>query len=318
MQRPRRLRQNQSLREMVRETEVLPQHLIWPLFIKEGITQKVPVASMPGVFQWPVKEAAAEAKNAYAKGIRSVILFGIPTKKDKKASQAYAKAGITQQAVAAIKNRIPELQVITDVCLCEYMDHGHCGIVTAKGEIENDSSVELIAKTAVSHAESGADLVAPSDMMDGRVKAIRQALDTGGYDSVPIMSYAVKYASSFYGPFRQAAQSAPAFGDRKTYQMDFANSREALKEAALDEKEGADFIIVKPALPSLDIISKVAAQTSLPVVGYQVSGEYAQIKAAAQNGWLDEKQVVLESLTAIRRAGAQLVISYFAKEFVSR
>ncbi|MDO8519108.1 MAG: porphobilinogen synthase [Deltaproteobacteria bacterium] len=308
IQRPRRLRQNRSLREMVRETEILPRHLIQPLFIKEG-TEKRPIPSMPGLFQWPLALVAREAAEIYKTGIRSVLLFGIPAKKDKKASGAYALDGIVQQAVAVIKEKIPELQVITDVCLCEYMDHGHCGLVNAKGEIENDSSLELITRTAVSHAEAGADIVAPSDMMDGRVAAIRSVVD------IPIMSYAVKYASSFYGPFREAAMSAPAFGDRKTYQMDFANVREALREAALDEKEGADFLIVKPALPYLDIITKVSAQTSLPVVGYQVSGEYAQIVAAAQNGWLDKKQAVFESLTAIRRAGARLVITYFAKEF---
>ena len=303
------------LRELVRETEVLPQHLIYPLFIKEGISKKVPVASMPGVFQWPVKEAADEAASAYKAGIRSVLLFGIPEKKDNRASGAYAREGIVQQAVVAIKSKVPKLQVITDVCLCEYMDHGHCGIVSAKGRIENDSSVELLALTALSHAVAGVDMVAPSDMMDGRVKAIRRVLDDAGKTEIPIMSYAVKYASSFYGPFREAAESPPSFGDRKTYQMDFANAREALKEARLDEKEGADFIIVKPALPYLDIISKVSSQTSLPVGGYQVSGEDSQIIAASQKGWIDRGQAVFETLTAIRRAGAQLVITHFARAF---
>lgn len=316
IQRPRRLRNNPVLREMLRETDVRSEHLIYPLFVKEGLTRPQAVKSMPGVFQWPLKEIAREAADCWKKGIKAILLFGIPTQKDLRASQAISAGGIVQQAVKAIKEKTPDLFVITDVCLCEYMSHGHCGIVNAKGHIENDSTLELLAQAAASHVRAGADMVAPSDMMDGRVAAIRRQLDGIGFTDTPIMSYAVKYASAFYGPFRDAAESVPQFGDRRGYQMDGARVGEALREAALDEAEGADLLIVKPALPYLDIIAKVAAKTHLPVVGYQVSGEYSQIKAAASKGWLDEKAVVAESLIAIRRAGAQLVITYFAKEFL--
>ena len=313
-ERPRRLRENPLLREMVRETSVTPGHLISPLFVKEGISEKIPVSSMPGVFQLPVRHVAAEARSILAAGIKGVLLFGIPKKKDERASAAYDKNGIVQGAVKTLKNSSPDLTVITDVCLCEYMSHGHCGVVGKNGEIENDSSVELLSKTAVSHAEAGADIVAPSDMMDGRVGAIRKSLDASGFKGTVVLSYAVKYASSFYGPFREAAESPPKFGDRKSYQMDPANRHEALREAKLDEAEGADILMVKPALPSLDIISLLKAHTTLPIAAYQVSGEYAMICAATEKGWLDKKQAVLESLTAIRRAGAQLIVTYFAKE----
>ena len=299
---------------MVRETDLNPRHLIAPLFIKEGINKRIPIPSMPGVHQLPVNEAVIEAKELAKRGIKSVILFGIPAKKDSRASGAYDKNGGVQNAIRAIKTKIPEMAVIGDVCLCEYMDHGHCGIVNKKGEIENDSSLELLAKTALSQAEAGADMVAPSDMMDGRVRAIRGALDESGFSQLPIMSYAVKHASAFYGPFRDAAESAPKFGDRKTYQMDPANIRETLREAKIDEKEGADIILVKPALPCLDIIAQVSSRTTLPVAAYQVSGEYSMICSAAEKGWLDRKQTVIESLTAIRRAGAQLIVTYFARE----
>ncbi len=296
---------------MVRETQFSVEQLILPLFIKEG--KGGPVPSMPGVDQLTVDGAVKAAKEADSLGIPAVILFGIPAKKDERASQAYAKDGIVQKAIKAIKNKVPELMVITDVCLCEYMSHGHCGIVE-KGRVLNDPSLELLAQSALSHAEAGADMVAPSDMMDGRVKAIRQTLDAAHFTDIPIMSYAVKYASAFYGPFRDAAESTPKFGDRKTYQMDPANLREAVREATLDEKEGADILMVKPALPYLDVIRVVRETTSLPVAAYQVSGEYSLIKAAAEKGWVDEKAVMLETLLSIRRAGADLILTYFAKE----
>lgn len=318
IQRPRRLRYNKILREMVQETVVLRQQLIYPLFVKEGIKDKVPIGSMPGIYQLGLKDIVSEAVDCWKKGIRAIILFGIPTKKDAQASGAYDRNGIVQQVVKAIKDKCPELLVITDVCLCEYMDHGHCGIVNQNGIVLNDPSLELLAKTALSHAEAGANMVAPSDMMDGRVGTIRRALDELGYSKIPIMSYAVKYSSHFYGPFRDAAESTPEFGDRKSYQMDFANARDALREAKLDEEEGADIIMVKPALPYLDIITRVSEQTNLPVAAYQVSGEYAMITAAVKNGWLDGDQVILESLTAIKRAGAQLITTYFAKEIVNK
>lgn len=339
--RPRRLRYNATLRGMVKETTLQPNQLIYPLFIKEGITEKIPVDSMPGIFQLSIKDAVSEAEDCWRRGIRSVILFGIPAKKDSQASGAYDKNGIIQQAIRAIKDKCSDIVVTTDVCLCEYMDHGHCGVVresrvtshesrvtghwslearnkrrATSDVIDNDASVELIAKTALSHVEAGADLVAPSDMMDGRVRAIRQVLDQSGHVRIPIMSYAVKFASSFYGPFRDAAESPPQFGDRQSYQMDFANVRDALKEAKLDEEEGADIILIKPALPYLDIISRVSSQTNLPVAAYQVSGEYSMIVSACEKGWLDRKGIVAESLLAIRRAGAQLIITYFAKEAI--
>lgn len=296
---------------MVRETRLAPDQLILPLFVKEGAT--APIRSMPGHFQLSLGDLVKEAKESFKLGVPAVILFGIPKKKDETASEAYAKNGIVQKAVRTLKEKIPELVIITDLCLCEYMSHGHCGVVRGK-KIDNDSSLELLAQTALSHVEAGADLVAPSDMMDGRVRAIRRILDKNSFSHIPIMSYAVKYASAFYGPFREAAGSAPKFGNRKSYQMDPANSREAIREAKLDIKEGADIITVKPALPYLDIIQVVRAEINVPVAAYQVSGEFAMIKAAAQKNWLGEKSVVMESLTAIRRAGADLIITYFAKE----
>lgn len=315
--RPRRLRQNATLREMLRETVLLRRHLVQPLFIKEDISSPKPIGAMPGIFQLPIADAVKEAKVLWKSGIRAVILFGIPSKKDLKASGAYAENGLVQKTIRALRKALPDLVIITDVCLCEYMEHGHCGIVNQKGKILNDPSVELIARTALSHAKAGADMVAPSDMMDGRVAAIRNLLDAEGFTDTPIMSYAVKYASSFYGPFREAAESAPHFGDRKTYQMDYGNAREALKEAALDEAEGADILMVKPALSNLDIISKLHAKTNLPLAAYQVSGEYSMICAASKAGMIDKDQVALEALTSIRRAGAQLIITYFAKAVAS-
>lgn len=309
--RPRRLRSRDAIRKMVRETRLSADQLVLPIFVKEG--KGGPVRSMPGVSQLTVAQAVKEAANAHKLGIPAIILFGIPAKKDDEASGAYDPDGIVQRATKAIKNKIPDLVVMTDVCLCEYMSHGHCGIVE-KGKVLNDASLELLARTAVSHAEAGADLVAPSDMMDGRVAAIRNALDESGFLETPIMSYAVKYASAFYGPFRDAAESAPKFGDRKTYQMDPANVREALREAKIDEQEGADILMVKPALAYLDVIAKVREATHLPVAAYSVSGEYSMIKAAGQRGWVDEKAVMMETLLAIRRAGADLIVTYFAKE----
>lgn len=323
IERPRRLRQNPILRKMLQDVQVMPEHLVYPLFVKEGVAEKIPIPAMPGQFQWSLNELVAEARDCWEKGVRAIILFGIPQHKDEKASSAYALDGIVQQALRAIKKTCPDLLVITDVCLCAYMDHGHCGVLrqsTADSRlstavnIDNDASLELLAKTAVSHALAGADMVAPSDMMDGRVGAIRGALDESGFNFIPIMSYAVKYASNFYSPFRDAAESKPKFGDRKTYQMDFARAQDAVREALLDEKEGADILLVKPALPYLDILKTLAAKTTLPLAAYQVSGEYSMICAAAEKGWIDREQVILESLTAIKRAGAQLIITYFAKE----
>lgn len=309
--RPRRLRSREAIRKMVRETRLSVEQLIVPLFVKEG--KGGDVKSMPGVAQLSVTQVVKEAREIRKLGIPSVLLFGIPSKKDEEASGAYDADGIVQRAVSAIKDATPDLVVITDVCLCEYMSHGHCGVIE-KGKILNDDSLELLTRAAVSHAEAGADIVAPSDMMDGRVAAIRRGLDESGFSDTAILSYAVKYASAFYGPFRDAAESAPKFGDRKTYQMDPANVREALREARLDEKEGADILMVKPALAYLDVISKVRVATNLPVAAYNVSGEYSMIKAAAQKGWIDEKAVMMETLLAIRRAGADLIVTYFAKE----
>jgi len=316
-QRPRRLRQNNTLRTMLQETRLDKSELIMPLFIKEGLKEKKAIQSMPGHFQLNLKDALKECGEITKLGIKSVILFGIPKNKDAKASQAHDKNGYLQQTIQAIKNKYPQLYIITDVCLCEYMSHGHCGLVNSKGQIVNDPSLELLAQTAVSHAEAGADMVAPSDMMDGRVAAIRKALDATGFENMPIMSYAVKYASAFYGPFRDAAESAPQFGDRKTYQMDYANSNEALREAELDIKEGADILMVKPALAYLDILSKLKQKYTVPLAAYQVSGEYSQIMAAAKNGWVDEKALMIETLTAIKRAGAQLIVTYFAKKMAA-
>ncbi|RUM88831.1 MAG: porphobilinogen synthase [Thermodesulfatator sp.] len=320
--RPRRLRKTGAFRAMVRETTVSKDHLIYPIFVAPGKKLCQPIASMPGVFQMSVDTAVKEAREAYELGLPAVLLFGLPEKKDAKGSHAWIKSGVVQKAVSAIKKAVPDLMVITDVCLCEYTSHGHCGMLVkdkARGGdsvlIDNDATLELLQKVALSHARAGADMVAPSDMMDGRVGAIREALDENGYEQIPIMSYAVKYSSSFYGPFRDAAECAPQFGDRSSYQMDVANSREALREATLDMEEGADILMVKPGMPYLDIIGLLRQEFTLPIAAYQVSGEYAMIKAAAQNGWLDEKRVIHESLLCFRRAGADIIITYFAKDF---
>ena len=311
--RPRRLRRTDALRRMVRETHLRPEDFIYPMFAVPGKGVRLEVPSMPGVYRLSVEHLVQEAKEAADLGVPAVLLFGLPQKKDDTGSEAASPGGAVQQAVRQLKKQLPNLVVITDVCLCGYTSHGHCGLIHG-GEVDNDATLEVLAQVAVSHAEAGADMVAPSDMMDGRVGAIREALDERGFEMVPIMSYAVKYASSFYGPFRDAAESAPAFGDRRSYQMDPANVREALKEAALDVEEGADILMVKPALPYLDIISQLAAEFDLPIAAYQVSGEYAMIKAAAQKGWLDENAVMLESLLSIKRAGADLILTYFAKQ----
>lgn len=311
--RPRRMRRNENFRRMIRETLLLPDHLIYPLFVVFGKGVRRPIPSMPGVFQLSIDEAVKEVRECRSLHIPAVILFGIPDHKDEKASGAYAPDGIIQRAMKTLKEKVPEVLIIGDVCLCEYTSHGHCGVLRGN-EVDNDATLELLARTALSQARAGADMVAPSDMMDGRVAEIRQALDENGFEHLPIMSYAAKYASAFYGPFREAAESAPQFGDRKGYQMDPANAREALREVTLDVEEGADIIMVKPALPYLDIIRQVREEFDLPVAAYQVSGEYAMIKAAAQKGWLDERSIVLESLIAIRRAGADLILTYFAKE----
>ena len=311
--RPRRLRRTETFRAMIRETRLAPEQMIYPLFVLPGKGVREPVPSMPGVFRLSVDQLAAEARDCLALGVRSVLLFGLPDKKDGLGSGAYAKNGIVQQAIRELKNRAPDMTVVTDVCLCEYTDHGHCGCLAGE-EVDNDATLELLAKTALSHAQAGADMVAPSDMMDGRVSEIRTALDEENFHNVPIMSYAVKYASAFYGPFRDAAECAPQFGDRRGYQMDPANSREALREATLDVDEGADILMVKPAIAYLDIIARLHDEFDLPVAAYQVSGEYAMIKAAAERGWIDGERVMAESLIAIRRAGADIILTYFAKE----
>ena len=298
---------------MVRETSLSPDDLIYPLFVTFGKGVKNKISSMPGCFQMSVDNIVKEAQKAYNLGIPAIILFGIPRHKDAKASEAYSPQGDVQKAIKAIKNKIPELVVITDVCLCEYTDHGHCGIIK-KGKILNDPTLELLAKEALSHAKAGADMVGPSDMMDGRVAVIREALDTNGFDDLPIMSYAAKYSSAFYGPFREAAESTPSFGDRKSYQMDPANRREALKEVALDIEEGADIVMVKPAMSYMDIISDVKDNFDLPVAAYNVSGEYSMIKAAAKMGWIDETNVMMELLTSFKRAGADMILTYHAVE----
>jgi porphobilinogen synthase len=315
IQRLRRTRRTAGLRGLVRETELSPSDFIYPIFVIAGEDVRNPIASMPGIFQLSINHAVEEARRAHALGIPGVLLFGIPDEKDEAASGAYDPEGVVQLATRAIKDTLPELLVVTDVCLCEYMSHGHCGIVDGeRGEILNDVSVELLARTASSQAEAGADIVAPSDMMDGRVAALRSELDREGHEEVPIMAYSAKYASAFYGPFREAAESAPQFGDRRGYQMDPANAREALREVALDVEEGADVIMVKPALPYLDVIRSVRESTDLPVAAYNVSGEYSMLKAAVQNGWLDEERAVLETLTGIKRSGAEIIISYHAPE----
>jgi porphobilinogen synthase len=298
---------------MVRETALSARDFIYPLFVTHGKGVRKEIASMPNAYQLSIDYLVKEAQEASRLGIPAVILFGLPKKKDERGSEAYAPTGIIQQAVKAVKDRLPELVVITDVCLCEYTSHGHCGIVK-EGRVLNDPTLELLAREAVSHAEAGADLVAPSDMMDGRVKAIRAALDQEGFEMTPILSYAAKYASAFYGPFREAAGSSPQFGDRKSYQMDPPNVREALREVALDIEEGADIVMVKPALSYLDVIYRIRSAFNVPVAAYQVSGEYAMIKAAARLKWLNEDRVVIETLTSIKRAGADLILTYFAKE----
>jgi len=315
--RPRRLRDKALLRKMVRETALSSDDLIYPLFVVHGRGLRQPIAPMPGQYRLSVDEVVKEAKDAASMGIPAVLLFGIPEDKDPRGSEAYADEGIVQQATRAIKDTVPDLLVITDVCLCEYTSHGHCGIVE-DGRVKNDPTLELLARTAVSHAEAGADLVAPSDMMDGRVAAIREALDEASFGETPIMAYSAKYASSFYGPFREAAGSTPQFGDRRSYQMDPANVVEALREVALDVDEGADIVMVKPALPYLDVVSRVKAEFGLPLAAYSVSGEYAMIRAAGTLGWLDEERAMMEALVSIRRAGADLVITYFAKDAARR
>ena len=314
-QRLRRTRRTAALRGLVRETRLSPQDFIYPLFVTVGEDVRNPVDSMPGVFQLSINHAVEEARRAYDLGIPGVLLFGIPAEKDEAGSGAYDPEGIVQLATRAIKDAVPEMLVVTDVCLCEYTSHGHCGVVEkGTGQVLNDVSLELISRTAASHAEAGADIVAPSDMMDGRVGRIREMLDDAGFTHVAIMSYAAKYCSAFYGPFRDAAGSAPAFGDRRSYQMDPANAREALTEVQLDVGEGADIVMVKPALPYLDVVRRVRETTDLPVAAYSVSGEYAMIKAAAQNGWLDEERAVLEALTGVKRAGADVIVTYFAPD----
>lgn len=311
--RHRRLRSSEAMRALVKETDITVNDLIYPMFIIEGENIKNEVSSMPGVFQISLDHLANEITEIHQLGIRAVMLFGIPKEKDEEGTGAYAEDGIVQQATRLIKETCPDLLVVADTCLCEYTSHGHCGVIREQ-EVDNDASLSFIVQTALSQAEAGADIIAPSNMMDGFVKVIRKALDEAGYKEIPIMSYAVKYASAFYGPFRDAADSTPQFGDRKTYQMDPSNRIEAIREAETDVAEGADFIIVKPALAYLDIVRDVRNAVNLPVVAYNVSGEYSMIKAAAENNWIDEKAVVMEKLTAMKRAGAQLILTYFAKD----
>ena len=309
--RMRRLRRTEGLRRMVRETSVDPGDLLYPLFVSEAIDAPAPIASMPGQRQWTLGTLAEQARHVRELGIGGVLLFGIPAMKDELGSSAYDDNGVIQNAIREIKGAAPDLVVVTDVCLCEYTSHGHCGLVR-HGEVQNDETLELLAREAVSHAAAGADIVAPSDMMDGRVAALREALDAAGYANTPIMAYSAKFASVFYGPFRDAAESTPKFGDRRAYQMDPANWREALREVELDIAEGADMVMVKPALPYLDVLARVRDRWQLPIAAYNVSGEYAMLKAAAANGWLDERRAVLETLTSIKRAGADIIITYHA------
>ena len=311
--RPRRLRKNEPFRALIRETHLLPSQLIYPIFVMPGKNKRQEISSMPGVFRLSVDQLAKEGKECLKLGVNSVILFGLPEKKDPMGSGAHAKDGIIQRGIRELKNKVPGLLVFTDVCLCEYTSHGHCGIII-ENQVDNDTTLEVLAKTALSHAVAGADMVAPSDMMDGRVGEIRAALDDENFHNIPIMSYAVKYASSFYGPFRDAADCAPQEGDRRGYQMDPANSLEALREATLDVEEGADILMVKPAVAYLDIISKLRDEFDLPVAAYHVSGEYAMIKAAGAKGWIDEERVMAETLLSIRRAGAEIILTYFAKD----
>ena len=311
--RPRRLRANETIRRMVRETTLLPDNFIYPLFVTHGKGVKKEISSMPGNYQQSIDNLVKDCEEVYGLGIPAVILFGIPEKKDELGTEAYSDEGIVQHAIKAIKNKLPDLMVITDVCMCEYTSHGHCGVIK-NGVVQNDATLELLAKEALSHAKAGADMVAPSDMMDGRVAAIRDILDDEGFERVPIMSYAAKYASGFYGPFREAAESTPQFGDRRSYQMDPPNSREALREVELDIEEGADIVMVKPALSYLDIISQVKQEFNMPVAAYNVSGEFSMVKAAANLGWIDGDRVMMEVLTSIKRAGADMILTYHAKE----
>jgi porphobilinogen synthase len=311
--RPRRLRANETIRRMVRETTLSPDNFIYPMFVTHGKGVKKEISSMPGNYQQSIDNLVKDCEEVHGLGIPAVILFGIPEHKDELGTEAYSDEGIVQHAIKAIKNKLPELLVITDVCMCEYTSHGHCGVIR-NGEVQNDETLELLAKEALSHAKAGADMVAPSDMMDGRVAAIRDILDDEGFESIPIMAYAAKYASGFYGPFREAAESTPQFGDRRSYQMDPSNSREAMREVALDIEEGADIVMVKPALPYLDIISQVKQEFELPVAAYNVSGEFSMVKAAAKMGWIDGDRVMMEILTSIKRAGADMILTYHAKE----
>ncbi len=313
IKRPRRLRQSANIRKLVRETAVSVDDLIYPMFIVEGKDVKNEIPSMPGVFQFSIDMFLIELEEIQKLGIQGVLLFGVPHCKDETGSQAYDDNGIVQRALKAARRSFPDLLLIADVCLCEYTSHGHCGLIK-EGKILNDATLELLSRSAVSYAKAGADIIAPSDMMDGRVKAIRGALDDNGFENVIIMAYSAKYSSAFYGPFREAAHSAPSFGDRKTYQMDYGNLKEALREVESDIEEGADIVMVKPALAYLDIINEVSKNFNIPVAAYNVSGEYSMIKAAAANGWIDEKNAVLEAVTAIKRAGAKIIITYFAKQ----
>ena len=312
--RPRRLRKNETIRNMVAETAVNPDSLVYPMFVVEGENVKEEIPSMPGQFRFSIDEILKELESCVALGIKSILLFGIPNYKDEMASSAYDDDGIVQRAVRSIKAKFPELFVITDVCLCEYMSHGHCGIVKENGDVDNDPTLELLAKTALSHADAGADMVAPSDMMDGRVAAIRSKLDEKGFKDTPIMAYSAKFASAYYGPFRDAANSAPHFGNRRSYQMDVRNGREALHEVELDLEEGADIVMVKPGLAFLDVLRQTADMSNVPVAVYNVSGEYSMVKAAAKMGWIDEKAIIRENLIAMKRAGADIIITYHAKE----
>jgi len=315
--RPRRLRKNSAFRSLIRETRLNAEQLMYPLFIMPGKNKRQEIVSMPGVFRLSVDQLAKEAKECLSLGVNHLLLFGLPEKKDAMGSGAHAKDGIVQRAIRELKNAVPEIMITTDVCLCEFTDHGHCGCII-EGQVDNDATLEILAKTALSHAQAGADMVAPSDMMDGRVGEIRAALDENNFDHVPIMAYSVKYASAFYGPFREAADCAPQFGDRTSYQMDPANAREALREATLDVEEGADILMVKPAMAYLDIVKMLRDEFDLPIAAYHVSGEYAMIKAAAARGWIDEERVMAESLLAIKRAGADIIITYYAKDMARK
>jgi porphobilinogen synthase len=312
--RMRRLRRTGALRGLIRETELTPAHLIYPMFVQLGTESRSPITGMPGVDRLSINAAVEEAGEALRLGIPAVLLFGVPAVKDELAAGAYDDEGVAQLAVRAIKEAHPDLLVFTDVCLCSYTTHGHCGVVRPDGEIDNDATLDLLAKTAISHAAAGADAVAPSDMMDGRVGTLRSQLDQEGHSDTPIIAYSAKFASAYYGPFREAADATPQFGDRRTHQMDPANADEAVREALLDVEEGADVVMVKPALPYLDVILRIKQATKVPVAAYNVSGEYAMLKAAAQNGWLDEQAAVLETLTSIRRAGADMILTYHAKQ----